>query len=188
MREKKIFIIRHGEAKGNDLDCPLTSEGIKQVENMVVSLLQTEEIKECKIMSSEYQRAVETAEIFAKHLDMDLNFCKDWRLNEINVGSIKENFKEELKKRFECVNSKFEGEGGESIHQVMERTHQVIRDIINENDKNNYILVTHRITAVLLLHYFDKQFGFDKAWELTSPDAYLIKISDGRFKVKHMKI
>ncbi|WP_264294532.1 histidine phosphatase family protein [Bacillus thuringiensis] len=93
---------------------------------------------------------------------------------------------EVLKKRFECVNSKFEGE--ESIHQVMERTHQVIRDIINENNKNNYILVTHRITAVLLLHYFDKQFGFDKAWKLTSPDAYLIKISEGRFKVEHMKL
>ncbi|ANC11334.1 MULTISPECIES: histidine phosphatase family protein [Bacillus cereus group] len=186
MREKKIFIIRHGEAKDNDFNCPLTSEGLKQVENMVVSLLQTEEIKECKIISSEYQRAVETAGIFAKHLDLD--FCKDPRLNEINIGSSKENLKEELKKRFECVNSKFEGEGGESIHQVMERTHQVIRDIINENNKNNYILVTHRIPALLLLHYFDKQFGFDKAWSLTSPDAYLIKISEERFKVEHIKI
>ncbi|HEE9033971.1 TPA: histidine phosphatase family protein [Bacillus cereus] len=184
MHEKKIYIIHHGKAEDNDFDCSLTSEGREKVENMVVSLLQTEEIKTCKIMSSEYKRAVETAEIFDKHLN--LGFCKDSRLNEINIGSSKENLKEELKKRFECVNSKFEG--GESIQQVMERTHQVIRDIINENNKNNYILVTHRITTLLLLHYFDKQFGFDKTWEIASPDAYLIKISEERFKVEHIKI
>lgn len=115
-----------------------------------------------------------------------MDYCTDSRLNEINVGSIQENFKEEIRKRFECVDLKFEGEGGESIHQVMERTHQVIRGIINENNKNDYILVTHRINTVLLLHYFDKYFGFDKAWKLTSPDAYLIKMSDGRFQVKHI--
>ncbi|PFO98623.1 histidine phosphatase family protein [Bacillus thuringiensis] len=184
MHEKKIYIIHHGEAKNNDFDSSLKLEGREKVENMVVSLLQTEDIKTCKIMSSEYKRAVETAEIFDKHLN--LGFCKDSRLNEINIGSSKENLKEELKKRFECVNSKFEG--GESIQQVMERTHQVIRDIINENNKNNYILVTHRITTLLLLHYFDKQFGFDKTWEIASPDAYLIKISDGRFEVEHIKL
>ncbi|PDY33346.1 histidine phosphatase family protein [Bacillus wiedmannii] len=184
MHEKKIFIIRHGEAEGNDYGCPLKPEGRKKVEDMVVSLLQKEDMKESQIISSRYLRAIQTAHIFSQHLNLD--FCTDSRLNEINVVNIQENFKEEIRKRFECVDLKFEGEGGESIHQVMERTHQVMRDIINENNKKNYILVTHRITTILLLHYFVKHFGFEQAWALTSPDAYLITISDGNFKVNHI--
>lgn len=54
----------------------------------------------------------------------------------------------------------------------------------NERHKDDYILVTYRITTALLLHYFDKH--FDQVRELASPDAYLITMSDGNFKVKHI--
>lgn len=95
MHEKKIFIIRHGEAEDNGYDGSLKPEGIKKVEDMVVSLLQKEDMKECQLISSSYLRAIQTAHIFSQHLNLD--YCTETRLNEINVGSIQENFKEVFK-------------------------------------------------------------------------------------------
>ena len=97
----KLVLLRHGQSKWNLenrftgwKDVPLTEKGIKEANNAGL-LLKKNNIKIDKIFSSVLERANKTAEIAIKsseienlHLNGNLIYEKDQRLNERDYGDL----------------------------------------------------------------------------------------------------
>lgn len=145
----KYFIMRHGQTEPNVMKVcsnnhyPLTEEGRNQV------LLTAEKLKSEKfdlIISSDYIRTKETAEIVATVLGMETkDIVLDERLREINVGEFDKKpiseyqgfFKDKLDRVVRPVM------GGESLLEVKKRTGEFIYDIDQKYQNKNILLVAH---------------------------------------------
>src|SRR3954452_18688779 len=114
----KLYVIRHGQAKGNRPDDPLKPEGRDQAEQLADFLLQREEMNITQLISSPYLRAKQTAEILDTHLNISCS--TDKRLREIDFGNATDglDLKEQVRKQFEDFNCKLPG--GESNQEVMD--------------------------------------------------------------------
>lgn len=84
-----IYLVRHGaddnSKRGGWSNHPLTDEGLKQSEELARKL------KDCNccaeiIYSSDLLRAKQTAEILAKHLNLEIEYISDFR--EVNNGDL----------------------------------------------------------------------------------------------------
>lgn len=73
-----LYIMRHGIAvdagdfNGSDADRPLTEEGIERARDVLKKLKKRDELEVDEIWSSPLKRALETAEIAAKILDLNV--------------------------------------------------------------------------------------------------------------------
>ncbi|MGG3963430.1 histidine phosphatase family protein, partial [Heyndrickxia faecalis] len=67
--------------------------------------------------------------------------------------------------------------GGESSKEAMDRIVNVVIDSL-ESEHESTVIVTHGNIMSLLLHHFDKNFGFEQWKELTNPDVYLLNSFD----------
>src|SRR3954468_7113654 len=116
-QEIKLYVIRHGEARGNLPDDPLTTKGEKQAEKLTDFLLQREEMNVERLISSPYLRARQTAKVLAERLN--INCSIDNKLRELDFGNAIDDvdLREQLKEHFQNFSLKFEA--GESNQEVM---------------------------------------------------------------------
>ncbi|HEX9061454.1 MAG TPA: alpha-ribazole phosphatase [Clostridia bacterium] len=149
----KLFFIRHGQTDWNvkgrmqgSFDSELNNTGINQAEELAKKLLESN-YKFSKIYSSTLKRAVKTAQILCKALNLEHIQLKG--LEEINLGQwegltweeVKEKFPEEYAKWYE--NRRYtRSPGGESYQDMLDRVLEAINKIINGNDRN-VAIVTH---------------------------------------------
>ncbi|MCF6796742.1 histidine phosphatase family protein [Bacillus sp. ET1] len=181
-QETKLYVIRHGEAKGNLPDDPLTQKGNEQAKKLIDFLLQREEIEFDRIISSPYLRAKQTADILNKRLNIGCS--TDCRLKELNFGTESEdiNLVDQLQRQFEDFQLKLSG--GESNQEVMDRVGSLKNELLHEGN-GTFILITHRVTMALLLRHFDeKRFGFNECMELTNPDVFVVTQVNGNTHIE----
>lgn len=137
-------------------------------------------------MTSPYARAVQTAEEISTILELPL-LLED-KLIEREFGNITSLTDEELwcqlQTHFEQPELSFPH--GESNAKVTKRVSQFLVEIENKAEGKVLIVVTHRITATMLLQEFDKDIGFKECREMTNPDVYLVKIQQGVHQVKRI--
>lgn len=69
----QLFLVQHGKAKDRDEDPerPLTDEGRREVEAVMVLMLRAGAVTASRVLHSGKQRSAETAEIIATKLDAD---------------------------------------------------------------------------------------------------------------------
>lgn len=181
-----IIVVRHGKVSGNKPDAPLTELGKQQARRVASFLLQQLINERALIVASPYARAVQTAEEISSTLELPLLF--DDKLIERELGDITNLTDEELwcqlQSHFETPQLAFPH--GESNAEVTQRVSQFLVEFENKAEGKGLIVVTHRITATILLQEFDKDIGFKECREMTNPDVYLVKIQQGVHQVKRI--
>ncbi|MGV3488366.1 MAG: histidine phosphatase family protein [Tuberibacillus sp.] len=75
--------------------------------------------------------------------------------------------------------------GGESSTEATERALQALNECLL-SDFQKTAIVTHGNLLALILHFFDKPFGFEGWQRLTNPDVYLLVMEDGHHHVKRI--
>ena len=148
-----IIFLRHAQAKNNverilagrTKGIPLTEAGIQQAEKISTFL---QPLKISTIYSSPIERALHTAEIVAKKLDLG---CKiDDRLTEIEMGSFSGMQYEEMFAKYGNVFLKFyqdspliQQNGVETFSSVKKRVLDMVNDCSKKHEGQNILLVTH---------------------------------------------
>ncbi|WP_144510049.1 histidine phosphatase family protein [Bacillus sp. FJAT-22090] len=176
---KKIYIIRHCKAEGQEKSANLTVEGYEQAlklrdyfENITID----------KIISSHFERAVQTIKPLSEFKKIPI--LKDSRLSERILSSEDyPDWLDKLKMTFQDKDLTFVG--GESSNEALIRIKNVLEEVLTSPDEN-IILVTHGAIMSLLLNSFDERFGFEQWASLSNPDIYMADIHEEALKFKRL--
>ena len=165
--KKKIYLVRHCQATGQEPTASLTREG----RNQSIQLAQTlESIPFDRLYSSPYRRAVQSIEPLALQLDKSITL--DERLEERRLsGELIENWLEELEKTFN--DHSYSIPGGESSQEAASRGIASINDALHDT-KEYGLLMTHGNLLTLILHHFDPTFDFNTWKALRNPEIYCL--------------
>ncbi|WEK56332.1 MAG: histidine phosphatase family protein [Candidatus Cohnella colombiensis] len=177
---KRIYLIRHCKAKGQDPNTKLTTEGEAQAEQLADILI----IKQIDyIVSSPFERAISSIKPLADILNLNIHI--DDRLCERVLSTVElEDWMELLKDTFENLELKLSG--GESSRDAMTRGVSVIEELYRRSEQN-IAVVTHGNLMTLILKYFEGSVGFNEWRSLTNPDIYeIVKPIDGKAYVNRV--
>jgi probable phosphoglycerate mutase len=148
----KIYLVRHGQSKANELDLflghgdlDLTEKGLKQAQ-LASKYLST--LKIDVIYSSDLMRAYHTSLPTAKLLNLSVN--KEKGLREIDCGEwdfmkfddLRVKFKESFDVWVDNV-ADARCDGGESVEEVQNRMVETIKKIAKENYGKNVLIFSH---------------------------------------------
>ncbi|HDX9580293.1 TPA: histidine phosphatase family protein [Bacillus pseudomycoides] len=169
---KKLIIVRHCSATGQEHNVLLTTIGEQQA-NDLANFLITERLPVENIISSPFTRAVQSITPYATHMGLPIQ--EDERLTErILSGAPMGNWLQMLEKTFTDIDITFPG--GESTRQATERVHSLIHSILQDDIQKVTLLVTHGNLFTLILRMFDESIGFSTWKSLSNPDVYEITI------------
>ena len=183
-----IYFIRHGETFWNiehryqgSLNSNLTPKGIEQIEDVCLAFSVTEEyIAPLDVYVSPLGRALETAQIFSKYVNV--NLIEDDRLREVSLGSWDgktkseiEAFHPDLLKNSKPYNWHFLSPDGESIDSAKAR----IRSWLNEVDGKTVCAIAHgMIGRVLIGQYLN--LNDDEMLKMSIAQDSYYKLIDGK--------
>lgn len=172
---KKLIVVRHCAATGQEHDALLTAIGEQQA-NDLANFLITERLPIENIISSPFTRAVQSITPYASHIGLPIQ--KDERLTErILSGPPMSNWLQMLEQTFTDIDIAFSG--GESTRQATERVQSLIHSIVQDDTQRVTLLVTHGNLFTLILRIFDESIGFSTWKSLSNPDVYEITIERG---------
>lgn len=157
---KQIIIVRHGKCYGKDKKIFLGQSNEKlNDEGRYETHLLAKKLKrfDCKmIITSDLDRAVETAEIIEQY--MHIPVYKSKLLREENLGSWTGLTEEEVMERFpieyykwkngEYLNGVGEREG---LYKVAERVKNFLKKIFENEEIDKMIIVTHLNVAIVMI-------------------------------------
>ncbi len=153
-----LYFIRHGETIANSLnlvqgrqDYPLTKKGIETTLNTAKNI---KIIKFDVVFSSPLLRALDTAKILNKQLNLNLNINIDDRLIERCFGVL-EGKDFSIARPYFVNNKEDEVEGLENDETVYLRVKSFLDEINSKYDNKNILLVTHSNTILCLLKTLD---------------------------------
>ncbi|WP_164668816.1 histidine phosphatase family protein [Virgibacillus doumboii] len=177
---KNIYLLRHCSANGQHIDSPLTSEGIRQAQ-LLNTFFTEKDIVADRIISSPYLRAIESIKPYAEENNLEINV--DNRLKERILSEYPiDDWIEVLEQSFSDFD--FSLPGGESGNDAIKRGKSVIDNIFSDESATNVIMVSHGNLIALLLHQYDRNFGFEGWKNLRNPDIYLINIDDDKYSIQ----
>lgn len=162
----KLYITRHGETEWNTKgmmqgwgNSPLTKLGKEQGKWL------KERMKDLHIdviYSSPSGRAYETAEVIKG--DRDIKIVVDEGLKEINMGQWEGLSQEEIKSlgeknhfSFWNLPSQYIPSGGETFHEVRDRSYDAVIKILEKEKGKTILIVTHTITLKGFLNKLQNQ-------------------------------
>ncbi|MBS2967376.1 histidine phosphatase family protein [Metabacillus sp. KIGAM252] len=166
--KKKIYLIRHCKASGQDLEAPLTQEGRAQAASLA-AFLAGKSID--VIYSSPFKRAIDSVLPISRACNLDV--ILDQRLAE-RILSIKnlQDWIDKLSQTFEDKTLVFEG--GESSMAAASRGLEVIQSFLDSSYQTAAI-VSHGNLISLILNHYDESYGFEQWKALSNPDLYLLE-------------
>ena len=155
MSKKLIAILqRHGSTLLNEnnsfrsrMDPPLDDEGIKQAEQAAANILR-EGFEVKKIISSPLLRAVQTADIIADELDLDVEQDRgliSWDLGFLS-GKSKDEYDEILDYFVDNPTKKVPE--GESLDDLEKRTFDFFNESLKDDDLKIYVTHTSNVITV----------------------------------------
>lgn len=165
--KNKYFALRHGESianvEGIILSDPkngvcsygLTEKGLLQASTVAESYKY--DVNDTIIITSDFLRAFETAEIFAKKTGCR-NLQKEKNLRERSFGEFEKTSNLNYEKIWEKDKSDTDSslKNCESVNSVLERTTAVIKKLESIYDKKNIIIVSHGDSLQILQTGFQK--------------------------------
>ncbi|KFN02414.1 histidine phosphatase family protein [Bacillus clarus] len=170
---KKLIVVRHCSASGQERDAELTITG-KHQSNALAEFLIAKHLQVDCIISSPFVRAIDSIRPFA--LQANVSIQEDERLAErILSNASMDDWLQKLEYTFTHIDISFSG--GESTKQAMDRAISLVQEILKQNHKT-ILLVTHGNLLTLILKYFDDQIGFKEWKNLNNPDVYEITIDE----------
>ena len=179
------FALRHGQSQNNALDIVssnpkntyhLTEKGKKQVDRSVKAFIKQLKGKKIDlIVSSDFARAHETAELAAKLLGYGAKIVIDKRLREIDCGIFDDKHIREYHAYFSSLEEKFVkvAPKGESLNDVKKRMTEFVYELDAKHKEKNILIVGHEYPIWAL---FAGVQGFDgpKAVAMRKPNKDFI--------------
>ncbi|WP_319481694.1 histidine phosphatase family protein [uncultured Draconibacterium sp.] len=157
----EITIIRHGETMWNvqkriqgQRNSKLSENGITQAE-LVAKALAKREFD--VLLSSDLERAVETAKIINKQLVLPHKYNANLRERSFgifegkNFAEIEEKYPEEFR-RYKERNPEFVVPGGESIQQMYKRVTSEIESIARNFKDQKVLIVSHGLVLEMMMY------------------------------------
>ncbi len=155
---------------------PLGEFGKKQAEALARKMNLT---KLDHLYSSEWPRAIQTAEFISKHTKLIIRthpfiheIQKHSSLNEVpDESEISQRYRREALENKENFDWKFDGQG-ESLNEVIDRARKVIEFLVREHADETVAIVSHGIfmtvmtTLILLGPDFDRKTFLKVSWSL----------------------
>ena len=153
-----LYLFRHGESVANTLgiaqglyDTELTKKGIEQAESLS-SVIKEKNIQIESVYTSQLKRALKTAKIIAKNLEIKVIPHKN--LHEVNIGDaggkkkveINKIYGEGILKKWNSINPEYENlcfPNGEIKHEARLRIAKTISEICLNYPKNSIGIVMH---------------------------------------------
>lgn len=176
---KRIYLVRHCEAVGQDAQAVLTEEGKQQAEDLA-DFFQNKNIE--YIISSPFLRTMNTIKPFSMLIQQKINI-EDRLQERILSTSHLENWMELLERTYTDYDLKFEG--GESSNEALNRGMIVIQEMIARPEET-IVIVTHGALMSLLIKQYNKEFGFEDWKSLSNPDIYKLEIHDNKSTIERI--
>lgn len=157
---RNIYLIRHGESRWNILkkiqgqqDISLTKNGIKQA-HLIGNRLKDKKID--KIYSSDLSRALSTASIIGKKLNLTVTPMEEFRELKFGVweGMTIEEILIEYTDEFNIWRREPENlklDGAETLAELQLRTMAGINKIMDNNTYENILIVSHGVTIKTII-------------------------------------
>lgn len=147
----KIYVMRHGQeidtVRGGWSSVGLSEQGIVQVETTVNHIVKNQRkfnIK--KIISSDLERAKQSALIASDRLDVDVEFMSEFReINNGDLADMKNEIADKLYPNIYYRTLDFDEHypNGESPNEFYTRVKSAWQKLIQTNCNGNILLVTH---------------------------------------------
>lgn len=177
---KKIYLVRHCQAEGQESGANLTAQGREQAEQLA-TFLQNEKID--SIICSPYTRAIQSIQPYANQNQLTIK--TDPRLSERILSPVPcVDWLDLLQLSFDDMN--FCVEGGESSRIAMIRGVSVIEERLENS--HSTVLVTHGNLLSLMLHYYDSRYGYETWFHMTNPDVYRITWGENKRSIERLWI
>ena len=155
-----IYLVRHGQTNWNILgktqghgNSDLTEKGIDQAKDLAEAMVK---YPIDYIYSSDLGRAVQTAEIIADKFDKEVIATPS--LREMGFGEWEGLLIKEIQEKYGDVYKTWRNEphlaeipGGETLHIIKERTDKFLQELNEKYDGKHIVLVTHSVTARVIL-------------------------------------
>ncbi|MCT2537692.1 histidine phosphatase family protein [Aquibacillus koreensis] len=163
-----LYLVRHAHSTytPEELTRPLSDQGFRDVDK-VTALLEDKSIEH--VLSSPYLRAFQTVEGIATLLDTEIKLVEDLKERTLSRTAV-DDFPYAIEKVW--TNPNFSWEGGESNLSAQQRGIKAIQKIIKDYHGKNVAIGTHGNIMVLIMNYFDKQYGFAFWKQLEMPAIY----------------
>ena len=156
----KIYIIRHGETDANKnkimqgwLDKPLNENGIELAKEVGTNL---KGIKFKEAFTSPLTRALETCKLVLNNSDnSNCPIIIDERIKELNMGDLEGKLIDSLDPNIikELFSNPIGTPNGETKDEVINRTQAFLKELINRNDDNTYLVSTHGFAYRAMLNF-----------------------------------
>jgi len=167
---RKIVLVRHATATGQDAKAALTIEGQRQA-RMLADLLLQFQIQ--RVISSPFVRATESVGPFCSRADLRLE-TDDRLVERVLSARNLPDWREHLRRSFDDLDYCLEG--GESSRTAQARGTSAVRAALASGER--CVLVTHGNLLALILRSIDATVGFDAWSRLSTPDAFVLHVDD----------
>lgn len=179
-----LYFVRHAHSTytPNELGRPLSDRGFADAEK-VTELLKNENMKH--IISSPYQRSIQTVEGLANYFDKKIEIKDGFRERRLAEKPV-DDFPAAIMKVWKDWH--FSYQGGESNATAQKRGVRTTFDVLEKYSGENIVIGTHGNILVLIMNYFAEQFDFNFWKELEMPAVYqLLFEGESLVEVVHIK-
>lgn len=178
---KKLILVRHCSATGQEQAALLTPDGEEQAISLAHFLME-KNLNVRNIISSPFVRTMKSITPFASQTNLPI--LADERLTErVLSGEPMDDWLQKLEETFLNIDLTFIG--GESTREAMNRVSPLIQNVI-KSEENVTLLVTHGNLLTIILKLFDKNIGFSTWKSMSNPDVYEITIIENETKVTRL--
>ncbi len=166
-----LYFVRHAEpdySNHDDWKRPLTEKGLEDRK------LATAFLSHCAIdavLSSPYQRAVDTVKHFADSRGFEISIIEDFRERKIDTVWI-EDFESFAKRQWEDFD--YKRSGGESLREVQVRNVKAVRQVLTEYAGRNVAVGSHGTALSTLINFYDSSFGYRSFQEIKSLMPWIV--------------
>jgi 2,3-bisphosphoglycerate-dependent phosphoglycerate mutase len=173
-----LYLVRHGQATGQEPDAPLTPIGEQQALRLADGF-DARGVR--RIVSSPFLRARASVAPLAERLGLAVEL-DDRLVERVLCGTPIADWCERLRASFDDLDLCLDG--GESSRAAMERGAAALRDALAGD--RPVVVVTHGNLLALLLRHLDGTSGF-AAWEaLTNPDVFSVTVSSSAARAQRI--
>jgi probable phosphoglycerate mutase len=199
----RITIVRHGETEWNKsmqlqghTDSPLTEIGLKQAEQ----LAETIKNRDFNLLiSSDLNRALQTAKIINRHLMLNIELNKELRERAFGImeGLTRKEVEIKYKDTFQAYMTRkadFNIRNGESLIVFSNRVINAINEIIKKHHNKNILIVSHGGVLDCIIRYIFKiDLDAERMFTIYNTSVNTITIDNGKWfleewgNIEHLK-
>lgn len=178
---KKIYLIRHCKATGQEPGAELTNEGIEKALELVPIL---EKFHIDHIISSSYKRTIQTIKPFSESSGIPI-IIDDNLQERVLSGEPMADWLEQLERTFVVRDLSFRD--GESSNHALKRIRKVLEKVSENKQMHRVAIVSHGNILSLLINHYDPSFGFAGWQQMKNPDIFVLEQDNGIININRIE-